>query len=59
MQILFSQKNMLLSDIQDNKYGLLVQTIKKKITYIRPAGRVLTFHKHQTYSAGCPCLNEN
>ena len=58
MQILFSQKNMLLCNVQDNKYGLLVKTIKKK-TYIRPAGRVLTFHKHQTYSAGCPCLNDH
>ena len=31
MQILFSQKNMLLCDIQDNKNGLLVKTIKKKL----------------------------
>ena len=35
MQGLFSQKNMLLCDIQRNKYGLLVKTIKKipKISY--------------------------
>ena len=36
---------MLLCDIQDNKYRLFVKTIKK-ITYIRPAERVLTFDKH-------------
>ena len=55
MQGLFSQKNMLLCDMQGNKYGLLVKKIKKipKITYIRPAGRVLTFDKHHTSSAGC------
>ena len=58
MQILFSQKNMLLCDVQDNKYELLVKTIKK-ITYIQPAGRVLTFDKHQIDSAGCPCLTEH
>ena len=33
MQILFSQKNMLLCDIQDNKNGLLVKTIKKNYLY--------------------------
>ena len=60
MQMLFSQKNMLSCDIQDNKYGRLVKTIKKKKKLpIRPAGRVITFHKHQTYCAGCPCLNEH
>ena len=36
MQILFSQKNMLLCDIQGNKYGLLVKTIKKLPIYGQP-----------------------
>ena len=57
MQGLFSQENLLLYDMRGNKYmyELLVKTIQKipKITYIRPAGRVLTFDKHQTSSAGC------
>ena len=55
MQGLFSQEIMLLCDMQGNKYELLVKTIQKipKITYIRLAGRVLTFDKHQTSSAGC------
>ena len=46
MQGLFSQENLLLCDMHGNKYmyELLVKTIQKipKITYIRPAGRVLT-----------------
>ena len=55
MQRLFSQEIMLLCDMHGNKYELLVKTIQKipKITYIRLAGRVLTFDKHQTSSAGC------
>ena len=55
MQRLFSQEIMLLCDMQGNKYELLVKTIQKipKITNIRLAGRVLTFDKHQTSSAGC------
>ena len=40
MQGLFSPKNMLLCDIQRNKYELLVKTIKNKFpkSPVRPAG---------------------
>ena len=41
---LFSQKNLVLCDMQGNNYGLLMKKKKKilKITF-RPAERVLTF----------------
>ena len=42
MRGLFSQKNLVLCDMQGNNYGLLMKTIKKipQLTF-RPAGRVL------------------
>ena len=46
MPRLFSQKNLVLCDMQGNNYGLLVKTIKKfPKSPFRPAGRVLTFDK--------------
>ena len=45
---LFSKKNLVLCDMQGNDCGLLVKTIKKfPKSLFRPAGRVLTFDKHQ------------
>ena len=49
---LFSKKNLVLCDMQGNNYGLLVKTIKKfPKSPFRPAGRVLTFDRHQICSA--------
>ena len=49
---LFSWKNLVLCDMQDNNYGLLVKTIKKfPKSPLLPAGRVLTFDRHQICSA--------
>ena len=45
---------MLLFDIQDNEYGLLVKTIKK-ITYIRPAGVFKIITKHSAERFLCIC----
>ena len=49
---LFSYKNLVLYDMQGNDHGLLVKTIKKFLkSPFRPAGRVLTFDKHQICGA--------
>ena len=50
---LFSKKNLVLSDMQGNNYGLFVKTIKKfPKPPFRPAGRVnvLAFDRHQICS---------
>ena len=48
---LFNQKNLVLCDMQGNNYGLLVKTKKKfPKSPFRPAGRVLTFDRHQICS---------
>ena len=52
MPRLFSKKNLVLCDMQSNNYGLLVKTRKKFAKPpFRPAGRVLTFDRHQICSA--------
>ena len=52
MPELFSEKNMVLCDMQGNNYGLFVKTIKKfPKSPFRPAGWVLTFDRHQICSA--------
>ena len=51
---LFSRRNLLLCDMLGNNYGLLVKTIKKfPKSPVQPAGRVLTFFKHQICSPSC------
>ena len=47
MPKLFIYKNLVLCDMQGNNYGLLAKTIKFPKSPFRPAGRVLTFDKHQ------------
>ena len=51
---LFSQKKLLLCDLQGNNYGLLVKKITKfPKSPFRPAGRVFTFDKQQICSSIC------